>query len=205
MVKSQYVRNFLSVDISRGVDGWRVDVKRAGGGVLTEAGVHRLSLAWYLGGEVEEVIAFTSHIALGIEGEDNAVVLLAYKRGALGAVICSWVAEFKGPEFERIEVYGTRGSLLGYGDTRSGVANLETSNVNIPEYGRIHSYFPPGNIFRGGFDTYIEEIKHFLNCVASDKTPLVDGYAGKSILEITMAAYESARKHTAIRLPLRII
>lgn len=203
IVKSQYVRNFLAGGISRGVDGWRTDIKRAGGGVLTEAGVHRLSLAWYLGGEVEKTSAFTSHLAMDIDGEDSAVILLAYRNGGLGVVICSWVAEFKGPEFERIEVYGTKGSVLGYGDTRSGIAHLEISSVDLPEYGRIHSYFPPGDIFRGGFDTYFEEFKHFLDCIDKDTTPIVDGHAGKAILEMTLAAYASARTQMAIKLPLQ--
>jgi len=200
IVKSQYVRNLTKM--SRENFGWRADAIRAGGGVITESGVHRISLSWYLGGEVREVSAFTERLAMDIDGEDNAAILLTYKSGGLGIVICSWVAEFKGPEWEKIEVYGTKGSAIGYGDTRSGVAYLEVSDADIPEYGRIHSYFPPEANFKGGFDTYTEEIKHFLDCIIKGARPIVDGYAGKAILEITLAAYESAKMKRVVSLPL---
>lgn len=201
IIKSQYTRNLSK--ISRKDFGWRANVKQAGGGVITESGVHRISLSWYLGGEVSKVSAFTERLAMDIDGEDNAAILLAYKSGGLGIVICSWVAEFKGPEWEKIEVYGTEGSAIGYGDTRSGVAYLELSSVDIPEYGRIHSYFPPRALFKGGFDSYIEEIKHFLDCIINDTDPIVDGYAGRAILEITLAAYESAKTRKMMSLPLK--
>lgn len=201
IVKSQYINNLSA--ISREKFGWRADVKQTGGGVITESGVHRISLSWYLGGKVSKVSAFTERLAMDIDGEDNAVILLAYKGGGLGTVICSWVAEFKGPEWEKIEVYGIKGSVIGYGDTRSGIAYLEFSSVNMPEYGRIHSYFPPGQVFKGGFDTYTKEINHFLDCIINDTKPTVDGYAGRAILEITLAAYESAKTRKTMSLPLK--
>jgi len=75
IVKSQYVRNLSA--ISREKFGWRADVKQAGGGVIMESGVHRISLSWYLGGEVSKVSAFIERLAMDIDGEDNAVILLA--------------------------------------------------------------------------------------------------------------------------------
>jgi predicted dehydrogenase len=200
IIKSQYVRNLTAT--SRESFGWRADVSQAGGGVITESGVHRLSLSWYLGGEVKEVSCFTERLEMDIDAEDNAAILLKYENGGIGVVICSWVAEFKGPEWEKIEVYGSKGSRIGYGDSRSGVAYLELSDIGMPEYGRIHSYFPPQAIFKGGFDTFNDEFKHFLDCIQRDQKPIVDGHAGKAILEITLAAYESAKHKRAVDLPL---
>jgi len=201
LVKTQYVRNLSG--FSREKFGWRANVKQVGGGVLTESGAHRISLSRFLGGDVERVSAFTKRLVMDIDAEDTAVVLLDYKRGGLGTVICSWAAEFRGPEWEKIEVYGTEGSVIGYGDTRQGLAHLEFSNVNIPEYGRIHSYFPPSNIFTGGFDSYKNEIEHFLDCITTDTDPIATGYDGKAILEITLAAYKSAEMQKAISIPLQ--
>ena len=200
IIKSQYVRNLAGK--SRESFGWRADVAQAGGGVITESGVHRLSLSWYLGGKVKEVSCFTERLEMDIDAEDNAAILLKYENGGIGVVICSWVAEFKGPEWEKIEVYGTKGSRIGYGDSRSGVAYLELSDIDMSEYGRIHSYFPPEAIFKGGFDTFAVEFKHFLDCIQKDEKPIVDGHAGKAILEITLAAYESAKHKKAVDLPL---
>ena len=200
VVKSEYVRNMSTV--SREKFGWRADLKQAGGGVINESGVHRLSLSWYLGGEVGKVTAFTERLLMDIDGEDNAAILLGYKKGGLGIVVCSWVAEFKGPEWEKIEVYGSEGSVVGYGDTRSGIAYSEFSDIHTPEYGRMKSYFPPGHLFKGGFDSYASEVEHFLDCIARDTKPLIDGSAGRAILEITLGAYESAKTQKVVTLPL---
>jgi predicted dehydrogenase len=46
-------------------------------------------------------------------------------------------------------------------------------------------------------------LKHFIDCVREDKTPLVTGEDGRAVLEIMNAAYESARTGRKVMLPFR--
>jgi predicted dehydrogenase len=49
-----------------------------------------------------------------------------------------------------------------------------------------------------GSDGIREEIKHFIDCVQQDKTPISSGTDGKKALDIALAAIESIRQHTII-------
>ena len=40
---------------------------------------------------------------------------------------------------------------------------------------------------------YLEELRHFLDCVKSGQSPMVAGEDGRRVLEIALAAKESAR------------
>ena len=46
-----------------------------------------------------------------------------------------------------------------------------------------------------------QEMRHFVDCVASDETPLETGEDGRAALEIIFAAYESAGTGRRITLP----
>ncbi len=45
------------------------------------------------------------------------------------------------------------------------------------------------------------EMEHFVDCVANDKQPIETGEDGRAVLEILMAAYESARTGQKVKLP----
>jgi predicted dehydrogenase len=50
---------------------------------------------------------------------------------------------------------------------------------------------------------YPQELKHFIQCIREDKEPVVTGEDGRAVLEIMMAAYESAGTGRKVRLPFR--
>ena len=105
--------------------GWRDSPDRAGGGLLADAGVHRLYLALHLFGPVREVRAVLD--APGHAGETFAVVVLVFRSGALGLI----EANHHGPPGtidDEIEITGSDATLrlagleaLSYG-YRSGAA-----------------------------------------------------------------------------------
>jgi predicted dehydrogenase len=45
---------------------------------------------------------------------------------------------------------------------------------------------------------YLEEMKHILRCVDGDETPAIDGREGRRVLQIALAAKESARTHREV-------
>lgn len=88
--------------------GWRTSVAHTGGGLLMDAGVHRLYLAQHLFGPVTSSHSFLD--ATRVEGETFAVVVLEFASGARGVI----EANHFGPSgfFEdEIEVVGTEAVL----------------------------------------------------------------------------------------------
>jgi len=88
--------------------GWRDSPDLAGGGLLADAGVHRLYLALYLFGPVRDVHAVLD--APRRQGETFAVVILEFGSGALGII----EANHHGPPGtfdDEIEITGTDATL----------------------------------------------------------------------------------------------
>jgi predicted dehydrogenase len=88
--------------------GWRDSPDLAGGGLLADAGVHRLYLARYLFGSVREVRAILD--VPRQQGETFAVVILVFESGARGLI----EANQHGPPGtfdDEIEITGTDATL----------------------------------------------------------------------------------------------
>ena len=88
--------------------GWRDSPDQSGGGLLADAGVHRLYLALHLFGPVHEVRAVLD--APRQRGETFAVVVLVFRSGALGLV----EANHHGPPGtidDEIEITGSDATL----------------------------------------------------------------------------------------------
>ena len=50
---------------------------------------------------------------------------------------------------------------------------------------------------------YPQELKHFIECIREDQEPVVTGEDGRAVLEIMMAAYQSAGTGRKVNLPFR--
>jgi predicted dehydrogenase len=183
--------------------GWRANIDQAGGGALMESGVHKVSILYYLMGEVDSVFAFARKLIMDIDGEDNIKVLTDHPSGAIGQVTCSWTSEIRGPEQENFTIYGDTGSIIAYGPCHMGTGHLEFSSASLDEYSRAHYWYPSISSRGLRYDSYQNEINHFVDCVLNDKTPMVTGEDGRTILEISLAAYESVKEKKAISLPLK--
>jgi predicted dehydrogenase len=46
------------------------------------------------------------------------------------------------------------------------------------------------------------QLADFLDSVSEDRAPMVDGAAGRQVVELFTAVYRSQREHAALRLPL---
>ena len=175
---------------------WFYDVDQAGGGVLMDMGCHAFGwFRWMLGGnpKIESVSATMGTVMHGARGrgEDNAVTIIEFEGGVIGVAEDSW-AKLGGMD-DRIEVYGTKG--VSYADLFAGNAALTYSEAGYG-YALEKASSTKGwtfTIFEEAFNQgYPQELRHFIECVREDKTPLVTGEDGRVVLEIIYAAYESA-------------
>ena len=159
-----------------------------GGGTLIDSGPHTFFLLKWLFGEVRELNAFTSQLyKVNSEVEDNADVRGKLANGA--DFLCSFTFTAEIPHSERLEVYGTHGSLIVDQLVNPPVriysepTDFDGSPVQGPEYDPMGwHYF-----------SIVEEVKDFVRTVVEDQPPTVDVQDCCYAIHVIEKAYESVR------------
>ena len=165
--------------------------RESSGGLIMDMGAHDFDTArWLMGNEVVRVHSEGSALAypeLEQVGDiDNAVVSLRFADGAVGNVDLSRNAVY-GYDF-RTEVLGTKGAVVigGLGEAELTVLSAE-GRAQEEDGGRFEA-------------AYIEELQHFVNCVARDVPPLVTGPEARLATAIAVAATRSLDEGRAVQL-----
>jgi myo-inositol 2-dehydrogenase/D-chiro-inositol 1-dehydrogenase len=158
---------------------------------------------WMLGDRpVESVYAQLStqvHVDKTI-GDDNALLVLEFADGTIALAEESWTK--LGGMDDRAEVHGSKG--VAYADLLQG-SSIQTYS----EVGYDYAVEKAGATKGWTFTIYEElwnygfpqQMDHFVRCVRDDTEPRVTGEDGRAVVEILLAAYESARTGAKVRLP----
>ena len=191
--------------------GWFWDVAHSGGGALMDMGCH--AFGWFrhfLGPDFRpvEVLCRCETLLHGgrTRGEDEAVALVTFEDGAGRRVLCqaedSWTRQ--GGMDDRAEVSGSAGtaaadlfqggSALVYSEAGYGYA-LEKAGST-----RGWTFALPEEVHQQG---YPHELRDFTACVRTGRSPRQTGEDGRAVLEMLLAAYASAGRGAAVRLPFR--
>jgi predicted dehydrogenase len=172
---------------------WRHTPSLSGGGPLLDLAPHCLDLLLYLCGPVLEVCAMTDVLASDSPVEDTATLLLRLASGAQAVVTTHWsTANFDGNAFSRLELFGTKGSILSaplHAKDSAGFIRLATAN------GIEETSVSPTNP-----SPHVALLEAFEGALAAGANMPVPGEEGLAGLEIIQAAYESARSSACIRL-----
>jgi predicted dehydrogenase len=139
-------------------------------------------------------------------GEDNAIIVVRFatEHGeVVGMAEESWAK--KGGMDDTAEIYGSGGvayadllqgnSILTYSESGYGYA-VEKAGTT-----RGWSFTAFEELWNYGFP---QEFAHFVDCVANDKQPLETGEDGRAVLEIILAAYQSAGSGQKVTLPFNV-
>lgn len=157
-----------------------------GGGALLELS-HEIDCARWLGGEVADVCARVGRLSpLEIDVEDTAEILLRFESGALGSVHLDMI--------QRAPARWCR--LIGSEGTLHWDGSDDSVGLFAASEGRWVPLRPPGQEDRNAM--YVAELRHFLECVESGRTPAVSIEDGLRALRIALAAAESARTGHAV-------
>ena len=152
-----------------------------GGGVLADC-IHEVDYLLWWGGEVNEVRSLLAHTSdLEIDTEDYATVLLKFTSGAVGEVRTDYL------RFEKLreaEIIGSTGMLIW------------ESRGKVPEHVTLRRFDRTDQTYitlyeDAGFDinkTYVDEIEHFLKCVAGEAEPLITAEEASRSLEVMVQA-----------------
>jgi len=167
--------------------GYSANMSLGGGAILD--GVHQIDyIRWFLG-EVGQVFCFAGKFSsLEIDTEDMAEMLLRFKSGAIAEVHLDYIQRFYG---HSCQIIGEEGTILW--DINEKQVKLYSART------KEWSVFPE----EANYDInqmYVEEMKHFIQCLQREAKPMQDMKTGKKVLEIALAAKESAATGKIINL-----
>ena len=151
-----------------------------GGGAILD-GIHELDyITWFLG-EASQIFCFSGKLSsLEIDTEDTAEILLHLKSGAIAEVHLDYIQRSYG---RSCQIIGEEGTILwDFNEKQVRFYSAKTKRWQV---------FPEKFDYDIN-DMYIEEMKHFLQCVEGKAKPTQDVTHAERILEIALAAKESA-------------
>lgn len=161
-----------------------------GGGVVLDY-IHEIDYARWLFGDVDNVSGMAAQrSSLDIETEDVAGIILRFQCGAVGQIHLDYVQR---PYSRSCHVIGETGTIRWqWGD---GV-RWYTAENNEWECDSTNSDWDLN-------DMYIDELRHFLDCIEEHKRPISDVSDGRESLRVALAVKESSAsgKHIPVSEP----
>ena len=195
-VTRKKIGNLHTINItSRDPSPPSIDYIKKSGGLFLDMTIHDFDMVRYLSdSEVDEVFAYGAvrvDPEIGKAGDiDTAVITLRYANGAIGTIDNSRQAVYGYDQ--RVEVFGSEGSLVASNNTPHNVAYSGPENVQFAK---------PFYFFLERYSTaYIAEMKAFITAIEKDSPPLVTGVDGRIPVVMGLAAWKSYRENRPVKL-----
>ena len=183
---------------------WRFNHTLSGGGpTVFDDGFHKFSLAMYLLGDVEKVVAWIgeTQILPGIINDTPAAIMWKYKDKQLFGVwdIMSSDEMFIESKYytcdERVEITGSRGVLWV---TRcTGTMLPDVAPVVMYRDGKLTEFWDVKSDWADAFEACTLD---FIDAVKNNRAPVLSGEGGREVLKFTLAAVDSAAQQREIYL-----
>jgi myo-inositol 2-dehydrogenase / D-chiro-inositol 1-dehydrogenase len=167
---------------------------KVSGGIFLDMTIHDFDMARYaINEEITEVYAVGQNLFdpnIKSAGDyDTAVVTLKYASGAI-CVIDNCRKAVYGYD-QRLEVFGSKGCMLASNNTPTNTQHWD---------GQAQKSELPLNFFLQRYtDSYIGEMKEFVDCVLMNKQPSCSGIDGLKSVVIGMAAMKSAQEKRPVK------
>ena len=169
-------------------------VKRSGG-IFVDMTIHDFDMVRYLvGSEVEELYAVGGVMvdpAIGEAGDiDTCIVTLRFENGIIGTIDNSRQAVYGYDQ--RAEVFGAKGSVVATNNTSSNTVTSTAEGIDSPKplYFFLERYM----------DSYVEEMRAFIEAIQNDTEPLVTGLDGRIPVVMGLAAWKSYHENRPVKL-----
>lgn len=154
--------------------------KKLGGGVVLTS-IHEIDYLYWFFDMVDEVSSFTGKFSdLELSVEDLSAILLKFKKNIVAEVHLDY---FQQPESRNCKIIGTKGIICWDSDTNEV---YQYSNLKK----KWNTKFRYKNYQRN--EMYVDELKHFINCVKNKKPTINPVGEGLKILEIGLAVKKSS-------------
>jgi predicted dehydrogenase len=159
-----------------------------GGGIILD-GIHEIDYITWLIGEVSRVFCFAGKLSsLEIDTEDMAEILLGFVSGTIAEVHLDYVQRTYA---RSCQIIGEEGTI--FWDFKESLVKLYSASA------KTWQVFPQATDYDIN-QMYIDEMKHFLMCLDGKATSTQDIVAAKKVLDIALAAKESAKTGNVIKL-----
>lgn len=167
---------------------WRQD-NQYRGGIFADAGVHQAAALRELGGEIEQLQAFTKSVHPVMGGLDTVVLNLRFRSGAVGSLVFAGAAKDQAGGLSLTDILGTTGAIR----LTEGKAVLTEGNGKASRV--LEEYTDPDH--DGG---YTAEFENFYQAVR-ENAPVVSTVAeALKDWEIIMRALDSAESRSVVLL-----
>ncbi|MEM1517884.1 MAG: Gfo/Idh/MocA family oxidoreductase [Nitrososphaerota archaeon] len=180
---------------------WFLD-KTQSGGVAIDLAIHDVDyLMWVFNKRVERVYAIINRLVhKDISAEDFALINLRFEDGGTALVEANWALPKMHPFTMKFEVDGTKGMITL--DNQSPVPVKLITNESISGFSPETLPWRPA-VHPFPVDPFYRELKHFVECIKEDRTPMTDGVVARRSLEVCIAALKSSELNTPIYLPIK--
>jgi predicted dehydrogenase len=174
---------------------WRGNSKMAGGGELTDQGVHLIDLIQWFCGTPENVFALLQTAFWPIKpSEDNGFALLKFRNGIVSNFHSSWT-QWK--NLFNFDIFGTKGSLSVHGlggsyGTETLTSAIRKSGGGVPEL--------TCEKFEGADESWKLEWNDFLSAISKSKKYLGTAEEGLNVMKTLDALYQSHKLKKGIHL-----
>lgn len=163
--------------------------KDLGGGVLLTQS-HELDYLRWLFGEPEWVFASGGTKGeLGVDVEDVAEAILGFPRGVDVSLHLDYL---KRPAKRELEITGINGRI------HADLLQFRATLIPLEKDAQPIIVSPPDGFERNAM--YLEELKHFLECVRQGREPAVTLSDGKAAIEIAEALHRSMETRAVVSL-----
>lgn len=154
-------------------------MRELGGGIVLDAS-HEIDYAIWLLGKPLEVTCMAGKVSqLEVDVEDCATLLLRFESGAQADIHLDFVQR----SYTRCcKIVGERGTI-----------EWDYSNREIKTFDAATALWETQTYDFEVNDTYVAELKHFLDCTENRQEPIVDLKQAKLVLEVALAAKSAAR------------
>src|SRR5262249_24469991 len=120
---------------------------------------------------------------------DTAIVTLTFENGAIGAIDNSRKAVYGYDQ--RVEVFGSGGMIA--------VANNTPDTHVLSDRSGVHSSLPLNFFMDRYTESYLNEMRAFVDAVSSGSPVPVGGHDGLMAVVIGLASAQSAREHRPVK------
>ncbi|HTN72732.1 MAG TPA: Gfo/Idh/MocA family oxidoreductase [Methylomirabilota bacterium] len=162
--------------------------RELGGGVILDA-IHEIDYIRWLLGEVAGATCVAGKLSqLEIDTEDVAAILLRFENGVVGEIHLDYIQR----AYRRTcQIIGEDGTLH-WDYTAGEVRWFSAQTKQWKVYSNPDGWHPN--------QMYLDEMKHFLCCVAGEEESTLDVFDAAKVLRIALAAKEAARQQRWIEL-----
>ena len=194
-------------------DPWRGKWDTEGGGVLVNQSPHQLDILLWLMGPAAEVSGSWANLNHPtVEVDDTAVATVRFRKGGLGSIVTS--LSQKPGIYTKVHIHGTNGASVGVETDRGATFIAGVSQIAEPpltdvwtvpgEHERLAEFQAEDRAAFGRVNAtthyHALQLANFLAAVRENRPPLVTADAGRAVVELFSAIYQSSRDKRTVLL-----